>query len=135
MDWREWFAGYAADALSDDVAALAVRYAPSFLVAAPGTSETYRNDGRFLDWLRTVVAANRKAGMRSLEVVDLQELPLGDRHALVTVTWGARFARTGDRRTDFRISYVLADGSSPRILGYVSHEDQEQAMKAAGIAP
>ena len=48
-------------------------------------------------------------------------------HANVTVTWGARFAKTGARLIEFDITYLLEDlGEGRKILAYVIPTDRRR---------
>jgi hypothetical protein len=74
--------------------------------------------------------------MQTLEVVAVRIQRLSDSHVNATVTWGARFERTGDRLVTFDITYLLEDvGEGIRILSYVSHTDQEDEMRRLGLLP
>lgn len=133
-DWDAWFRGYAADGEREDPTALAARYGASFLAASPAGSAAFPNDAAFLDWLRGVRAWNVTAGLVSMGVVATREVPLGAAFALVTVTWEAVFRAAAERPIRFEVSYLMATDGAPKVLAYVSHEDQEVAMRRAGIA-
>lgn len=135
IDWTAWFEGYAADAAREDPTALASRYASTFLAAAPAGHATFPNDAAFVDWLRRVREGNRAAGLTSLGVAATREVPLGPSFALVTVTWEATWRATGPRPIRFEISYLLETSGEPKVLAYVSHEDQEAAMRREGLSP
>jgi hypothetical protein len=134
MSTHDFFTRYAELSLGPNPAALAALYAPTFIVAGPQGSQAFANDARFLEWLREVAAFNREHGMNALLVSGLQEMSLSPRHALVTVTWGARFEKTGQSVIEFDISYLLEkDAEQWRILSYVSRSDQDEAMKELGL--
>lgn len=132
-DWESWFRGYAAEAEAEDPARLAARYGASFLAASPAGTATFPNDPAFLDWLRLVRAGNLAAGLVSMRVAGTRELPLGSAFVLVTVTWEATFRATGDRPISFDVSYLMTTADPPRVVAFVSHEDQEEAMRRAGL--
>ena len=134
-DWDLWFTGYAADGQREDPGPLAARYGPSFLAASPAGTGTFPNDAAFLEWLRQIRAGNLSAGLESMRVAATRELPLGAAFALVTVTWEARFRATGDRSVPFEISYLMTTAPEPKVVAYVSHEDQVEAMRRAGVSP
>jgi hypothetical protein len=50
---------------------------------------------------------NRRQGMRALTPVTVRNMTLSPLHTLVTVMWGARFEKTGDRVIKFETSYLL----------------------------
>ena len=132
--WTLFFADYGASALSGDPDQVARFYAPAFVTAGPAGSAVHQNDDGFRDWLRQVFAANEATGMTAMEVLAVEEAPISDAHTLITVEWGARFARTGDEVIAFRIAYLVELlGEQPAILAYVSHEDQAELMKAKGL--
>jgi len=130
---QSFFKSYA-EASVGDPTALASRYADAFLVSGPSGSGTFRNDDSFTAWLTEVHQFNLGAGMKSMEVVSIEDLALGDNHAFAIVEWGARFEKTGDELIRFRISYLLQSSDrSPLIIAYVSHEDQEELMRSRGL--
>lgn len=129
-----YFRGYAAAATGADPTAPASFYAEQFIAAGPRGSAVFGNDEGFLDWLKQVHRFNRETGMEGLEVVSVRRAALGEAYTLATVEWGARFHKTGDELIRFEISYLLHAAEGPnRILAFVSHEDQEEAMRARGL--
>jgi hypothetical protein len=133
---RDFFDIYAEVSMAGDAERLAGFYAPVFIVAGPKGSASFPNDGDFLRWLRGVFAFNRRSGMQSMQVVNVREHRISDTHATFTVTWGTRFAKTGDRVVEFDITYLLEDaGSGRKILAYVAHTDQEEEMRRLGVLP
>lgn len=131
---KSFFDGYAVASRQADAQALAKCYADDFLVSGREGSATFRNDETFLVWLRGVFDRNRQVGMQSLDVASLDEALLDEHHAFVTVEWATTFAKTGDERIRFKISYLLRLSSQgPLILAYVTHEDEQEVMKAKGL--
>ena len=134
MSLEQFFSRYAALSLGSDPEALADLYAPTFIVGGPEGSRAFVNDASFTAWLREVAAFNREHGMRALSVVAVHEMPLSPIHTLATVTWGARFDKTGDRVIAFEISYLLERANEAwRILSYISHSDQSAEMAKEGL--
>jgi hypothetical protein len=134
MALRQFFNRYAELSQKSDPVKLADMYAPSFIAAGPKGSSAFANDPKFLEWLAQTYAFNQKHGMQSLAVVAIHEATLSPSHALATVTWGARFEKTGDRIIEFDISYLVEKaGKSWKILAYVSRADQEDEMKKLGL--
>lgn len=134
MSLSDFFSRYAELSLGPHPEELAGVYAPTFIVGAPAGSQAFANDDRFLEWLRQVASFNRQHGMRSLAVMSIRELVLSPIHTLATVTWGARFEKTGDRIIEFDISYLLEKADDQwRILSYISFSDQAAAMEREGV--
>lgn len=130
---QDFFERYASVSLTGSPEELAGFYASGFAMAGPRGVYGGLNDERFLGWLGHVQAFNRESGMKSLRPVAVPyEVVVGPDHRLVTVRWGACFDATGDREIEFEVSYLLQmDG--PRIVASVSHEDQEERMRAEGL--
>ncbi len=131
---RAFFSSYAAAALGPEPEKLAAFYGDSFLVAGPQGSAAFKNDDQFLGWLRQVHEFNQASGMEAMEVIAVAGQPLSDQFLIATVEWGAMFKKTCDERITFKISYILQeqDGSF-KVLGYISHEDQMEAMREKGL--
>ena len=131
---KSFFDRYARASVGSDSQALAKHYASEFIVSSREGSAAFKNDEKFLTWLRSVFDFNRKAGMQSLKVATLRDTAIGDAHALVTVEWATTFQKTGAERICFEISYLVRLAEDrPLILAYVPHENQEQMMKARGL--
>ena len=128
------FSRYAERSLGPKPEELAGLYAPTFIVGGPQGSQAFTNDVRFIEWLRQVATFNRQHGMRSLTAMSVRDATLSPLHTLATVTWGARFEKTGDRIIEFEISYLLEKAEDQwRILSYISRTDQNAAMEKEGL--
>lgn len=131
---REFFERYARVSLGDEPEALAGFYDAAFLAAGPKGGAAFTNDASFRAWLREVHAFNVKSGMTALAVDGVRETPVSADYLLATATWAATFRKTGDAPIRFDISYFLrTSGERTKIAAYVSHEDQEDAMRAHGL--
>jgi hypothetical protein len=131
---HDFFRRYAVVSLGPRPEQLADFYDASFLAAGPKGGAAFKNDATFLAWLREVHAFNQRSGMISMEVSGLEVTPISDNYSLVTVEWAATFARMADAPIRFRISYLLRRAEeSLKVAAYISHEDQEDAMRARGL--
>ncbi len=134
MSLDRFFSRYAEISLGPQPEALAGLYAATFIVGGPDGSHAFTNDASFIEWLRQVASFNRQHGMRSVTVVSIRDVALSPLHTLATVTWGARFEKTGDRVIEFDISYLLEKaGDEWRILSYISRSDQNAEMAKEGL--
>ena len=53
---------------------------------------------------------------------------------MVTVHWGASFKKTGDEFIEFDVSYIVQEtGDEPKIILFIAHQDEEEAMKELGL--
>lgn len=131
---QEFFRRYASLSLGGDPAKLAGFYDASFLAAGPKGGAAFKNDEAFVAWLRELRAFNSRTGMTSMAIDDIHEIPVGAGYSLATVTWAATFLRTSDTPIRFTISYLLREAEPHRkVAAYISHEDQEDAMRAWGL--
>jgi Domain of unknown function (DUF4440) len=134
MSLDRFFSRYAELSLGPQPEALARLYAPTFIVGGPQGSQAFTNDARFIEWLRQVASFNRQHGMRVLTAMSIRDVTLSPLHTLATVTWGARFEKTGDRIIAFEISYLLEKAEDEwRILSYISYSDQNAEMEKEGL--
>lgn len=131
---REFFRQYALVSLGPQPEKLAAFYETSFLAAGPKGGAAFKNDEAFRSWLREVHAFNNRSGMTSMTAGEIEETPVSADYTLVTVEWAATFQRTRDLPIRFSISYLLRQsGEGLKVAAYVSHEDQEDAMRASGL--
>jgi hypothetical protein len=131
---RDFFQQYALVSLGPEPEKLADMYDTSFLAAGPKGGAAFKNDEAFLSWLREVHAFNARSGMTSMVVGGVEETPVGGGYTLVTVEWAATFRQTHDAPIRFRISYLLRQSEEGlKVAAYISHEDQEDVMRARGL--
>src|SRR5688572_14180378 len=130
--FRDFFRRYALVSLGPEPEKLAEFYDTSFLAAGPKGGAAFKNDETFLSWLRDVHAFNKKTGLTSIAVAGIDTTPVSASYTLATVEWAAIFQRTGSAAIRFSISYLLRD-EAMRIAAYISHEDQEDVMRAKGL--
>jgi hypothetical protein len=132
--FREYFRRYAAASLGSQPEPLAELYDQSFLAAGPKGGAAFRNDAAFLDWLRQVHDFNLKAGMTSIAAEEVVPVEVSPDYTMVAVRWVATFRKLGDAPIRFTISYLLRRSDAGyKVAAFVSHEDQEDAMRARGL--
>jgi hypothetical protein len=130
----EYFRRYATVSLGPEPEKLAQFYDQSFLVAGPKGGAAFPNDAAFLDWLRQVKDYNVGTGMTSIAAEAVDQIQVSADYTLVAVRWAATFQKSGDVPIRFSISYLLRGSESGyKIAAYISHEDQEDVMRAHGV--
>lgn len=131
---KNFFETYALVSMEPNLERHASLYAGEFIAAGPSGSAAFKNDGKFIEWLKQVHDFNKKIGMEALRAVSVSSDPISDKYSFATVEWGAKFKKTGEKLIRFEITYLLQFiENEPKILAYVDHEDQEKAMKELGI--
>lgn len=81
-------------------------------------------------------AANfyRNVGHTSARIVSKNFIPISDQYTMVEVRWAVTFEMTGDKETEFDVSYIIQETTDePRIIMFITHQDEEQAMKKLGL--
>lgn len=132
-NWQTFFERYAGHSIKAEAPELAAMYGDGFVAAGPRGSYAAKNDEAFLCWLHEVFRLNEAAGMQSLRPVHCAPVEASPHYQLVKVRWAARFAALAGE-VEFDISYlVFVAESEPKIVGYVSHEDQEERMRQEGL--
>jgi len=107
-------------------------YADEFIAAGPKgiisqtREEFLKNAGTAADFYRSV-------GQKSAKALSLKETWYGKDYAMVTIHWGVSF-ETLDKPVEFDVSYLVQlTDSEPRIILFISHEDEEETMKELGL--
>ncbi|RYG39704.1 MAG: hypothetical protein EOO01_29000 [Chitinophagaceae bacterium] len=131
---NEFFKAYAKHAVVGAPADIAAYYDTSFIMAGPHASEAVSNDLVFLKWLGAVFSYNKKHGLQSMEVKQLDASSFGESFYNVKVTWSAVFPERSTGTTTFDIRYILRKAETGlKIICYISEEDQARAMDEAGV--
>lgn len=131
---KAFFDQYAEASNVIDPATVASFYAENFIVAGPKGNAAFKNDEDFLQWLRQLRSFNQQVGMKEMTIMNYMQSAINANYIMVRIKWGAQFHKTKDELFTFEISYfVYQTGNLPKIIMYISHEDQEDVMKANGL--
>ncbi len=131
---RPFFEEYAQANDQNDLTSIAGFYADSFMAAGPKGSVTFTNDQHFVEWLRQLQEFNKQTGMKQMQIVNFEQTSISDDYQAAIITWGAKFPKTGDELITFDITYFLnVKQTTPKIIMYVSHSDQEDLMREKGL--
>jgi hypothetical protein len=131
----KFFRKYEQAANALDFERMADFFAEEFISAGPkGTIARSRSE--FLEKAEQAAGFYRSVGQKSMKILSTDKTPITLEYTLVKLHWGAKFEKTGDHLHEFDVSYVVQKtGSEPRILMFVSHQDEEQAMHELGLVP
>ena len=114
--------------------AVAKFYADEFMAAGPSGTAVFKNDEAFYKGLEQSGEGYRQMGMHSAQVLGLNETPFGSDYTMVTVHYGAKFHKTGDRLIEFDLSYLVSKvGSEPKIVLFISHQDEQKTLHELGL--
>ena len=116
-----------------DLETTATFFADTFISAGPkGTIAQSKKE--FLSKAKQAADFYRSVGMEYGKILSTKENPLGDHHSVVTVHWGVKFRKTGYKLIEFDVSYIVdKTGPEPKIVMFVAHQDEEEAMKNLGL--
>ena len=118
-----------------DIAAIGQHYADTFISAGPKGSIA-RDKKDFLDWAKQASDMYKSIGQKSAKILNKKIIPISDEYAMVTVHWGVTFEKTGDEVTEFDVSYIVQQiGNELKIILFITHQDEEEAMKKLGLKP
>jgi hypothetical protein len=130
MDKRieELFRDYGKSFSALDLHHTADLYADQFIAAGPKgiisqTREAFdKNAEKAADYYRQV-------GQKRAEIKSMKETWFGEQYVMVTIHWGAYFEKL-EQPYEFDVSYLVQlTGDKPRIILFISHQDEEEAMK------
>ena len=116
-----------------DLKTIAGYYADTFISAGPkGTIS--RNKKEFEEKAEQAASFYRRVGQKSARIVSKRVMPISNHYSMVVVRWGVTFEKTGSKQIEFDVSYVIQETEiDPKIILFISHEDEEAAMKKLGL--
>lgn len=130
---RELFAGYEKAFAALDMEKSAGFFADSFISAGP-RGAIAQSKAEFLRMGHQAAEFYRSVGQTSAKILSLEETGISNEYSLVKVHWGVTFRKTGNRMIEFDVSYLVQKtGPEPKIILFIAHEDEEQAMKELGL--
>ena len=107
-------------------------YADDFIAAGPKgiisqKREVFlKNAGKAAEFYRSV-------GQKSAKALSMKETWFGEDYVMVTIHWGVTF-ETLDKPVEFDVSYLVQlTGETPKIILFISHEDEEEMMQELGL--
>ncbi len=109
-------------------------FSETFISAGPrGTIAQNRDE--FMAMSHQAADFYRSVGQTSARIVSMEERAISDQYSMVPVHWACTFESTGDRSIEFDVTYFLqkTDPANPRIIMFVAHQDEEQAMRELGL--
>jgi hypothetical protein len=130
---RKLFAEYEKAFSALDVEKQGPLFAEHFISAGPRGSIAQNRD-HFMQMARRVSEFYRKVGQTGTRILSMKETSISREYSLVHVHWGATFKKTGDTPVEFDVTYILQKtGPEPKIIMFIAHQDEEQAMKDLGL--
>jgi ketosteroid isomerase-like protein len=116
-----------------DIKRNAEMFADTFISAGPkGAIAQGKKD--FLEKAGQAAEFYKSAGQTSAKIISKNIIPVSDQYLMVTVHWGVTFKKTGDELIEFDVSYIIYEGGDePRIILFIAHQDEEEAMKKLGL--
>lgn len=115
-----------------DFRKIAELYTDAFMSAGP-KGIIAENKKVYLEKSEQAAEYYKSMGMTSARILSMYQLSISDQYSLVTVHWGVTFEKTGSEKIEFDVTYILQRiGDDPKIVMFISHEDEEEAMKKLG---
>lgn len=76
----------------------------------------------------------KSMGQTSAKILKITEKPISKEYSMVEAHWGTTFKKTGGKMSEFDVTYFIHDPTgNPKIIMFISHQDEEKAMKELGI--
>ncbi len=133
---EEFFQRYEAGANSFDPDLVASQFHESFMAGGPGGVACVQNDSQFRNAIPKREAFFQQLGFKSAKILGLVETPIDECYTNVKVHWHMIFEKRAGvpLKFTFFVTYFLFDsGTGPRIVFYISHDDEEKVMREAGL--
>jgi hypothetical protein len=117
-----------------DLSTISGFYADTFISAGPkGTIAQSRSE--FERKAEEAVEFYKSVGQNSARIISKRTMPISNEYSMVVIRWGVTFAKTGTKVIEFDVSYFVQEIDEPRIIMFISHEDEQAAMNKLGIQP
>jgi Domain of unknown function (DUF4440) len=118
-----------------DIEKIGMMYADSFISAGPkGTIAQSKND--FMNKADQARKFYQSIGQDSARILSKKIYLIGEVYSMVTVHWGVTFKKTGDELIEFDVTYIVQESDTePKIILFITHQDEEEAMKKLGLEP
>jgi hypothetical protein len=109
-------------------------FADVFISAGPKGSTAHSRE-QFVRFASELAAFYRSIGRTGARIAGIQHVPISDHHVLARVQWSIGFEKLADRAMTAEISYVVdkTDPAHPLIVMSIAHEDEEDALRKAGL--
>jgi len=116
-----------------DLRTIADFYADTFISAGPkGTIAQSKKE--FVEMAGEAADFYRSVGQNSARIVSKRIMPICNLYSMVVIRWGVTFEKTGAKPVEFDVTYIVQEtGVDPRIILFISHDDEEEAMKRLGL--
>ena len=107
-------------------------YSANFIAAGPkGTISQTRDE--FMKNAEKAADFYRSVGQERAEARSMKETWFSDNYVMVTVHWAVTF-KSLPKPVEFDVSYLVQlTGTEPQIILFISHEDEQEAMKKLGL--
>ncbi len=127
------FAEYEKAFAALDIEKSAGFFADTFISAGP-RGAIAQSKAEFLKLAHQAAEFYKAVGQTSAKILSQEETAISNEYSLVKVHWGVTFRKTGTRMIEFDVSYLVQKiGLEPKIILFIAHEDEEQAMKELGL--
>ena len=108
-------------------------YSDVFISAGP-KGPISQSKKEFQKKAEQAVGFYRSVGQRSAKIVSKRIMPICNEYSMVVIRWGVTFEKTGDKLNEFDVSYIVHEKiTGPEIILFISHQDEEEAMKKLGL--
>jgi len=127
------FNGYEKAFAALDLKKSASFFADTFISAGP-RGVIAQSKTEFLRLAYQAAAFYKKVGQTSARIISADEVPISNEYSMVKVHWGVTFKKTGDRLIEFDVTYFVHKAvPEPRIIMFIAHQDEQQAMEELGL--
>ena len=109
-------------------------YADTFISAGPQGTIT-QSKKEYEEKAREAAEFYKSIGQNSARIISKRTIPISNEYSMVVIRWGVTFVKTGSKVIQFDVSYFVQEIDEPRIIMFISHEDEQAAMKKLGIRP
>lgn len=132
----EFFARYEEGANTFDADLMLSLYTEEFMAGDPNGVSCGRVDQALHDTFSQRKEFFQKIGFKRARILHVEATPLDENYTMAKVNWHMTFEKQPGQPQDFKffITYFLYDaGDGPKAAFWISHDDEQQVMREAGL--
>jgi len=110
-------------------------FADTFISAGP-RGVIAQSKVEFLKLAHQAAAFYKSLDQTSARILSADETPISNEYSMVKVHFGVTFRKTKDRLIEFDVTYFVQKiGTEPKIIMFIAHQDEQEAMQELGLIP
>lgn len=135
---RQWFLDYEKAVNSFDAERVSSQYTDCYIEAGPKGTNCIKNDDDYRAAISKRKQVFKSLGFQFAKILSVDITPVDENYAMAKVDWQMQFKKDREEivNAEFAITYIVyTRNDDPKVVFYISHEDEEEMMRDLGLLP